>query len=267
MAVHSLAQQGFAEGTNEVYDRARPSYQSSVLAHIRQSIPTERSSPFNIVEIGAGTGIFTRALLAHPDWSSSIAEIRAVEPSAGMRAQFEKTVLQNANEIKSKISIKEGSFTDTGIEEGWADMIVIAQAYHWADPAYDAASVEFGRILKPSGIVVYLWNLEDPDAAAWAGSPQYRLELWRATFDATKSPRYPTLFEQPSEDVFEWTIPTTVDAIVERVRSKSYIAVMEREKKEEFEKLIGEADKKWIDQDAGLFEYPYKTRVIVARRK
>lgn len=72
--------------------RARPSYQPSVLSYIRQSISKEGSSPLNIVEIGSGTGIFTRALLAHPDWSSSVAEIRAVEPSAGMRAQFAKTV-------------------------------------------------------------------------------------------------------------------------------------------------------------------------------
>lgn len=128
MVVHSIAQQGFGEGTNEVYDRfvqvifnvifkliescililisfcrARPSYQAVVLSHIRQSLPNSNlSSPLlNIVEIGAGTGIFTRALIAHPDWSSSIREIRAVEPSAGMRAQFEKTVIEPQSNTNS----------------------------------------------------------------------------------------------------------------------------------------------------------------------
>ncbi|KAF5392395.1 hypothetical protein D9757_001544 [Collybiopsis confluens] len=279
MTVHSIAQQGFGVGTNEVYDRARPSYQSSVLAQIHQSIPKERSAPFNIAEIGAGTGIFTRALLAHPDWNSSIAEIRAVEPSSGMRAQFEKTVSSSG----VKVSAKEGSFTDTGIEDGWADIVVIAQAYHWAHPNYDGASKEFARILRPSGIVVYVWNLEDSARANWiaqlrdlyekyeGGSPQFRLGLWRVTFD---SPIYSTLFKSQVEQAFEWSIPTTVEAVLERVTSKSYIAILAQDKKEEYGKLISEAqemlgreEKKWIDKDAGVFEYPYKTTLIIAQKK
>ncbi|GAW05520.1 S-adenosyl-L-methionine-dependent methyltransferase [Lentinula edodes] len=293
MVVHSIAQQGFGEGTNEVYDRARPSYQAVVLSHIRQNIPnSDLSSPLlNIVEIGAGTGIFTRALIAHPDWSSSIKEIRAVEPSAGMRAQFEKTVIEPQSNTNIEISVNDGSFTETGIEDGWADVVFIAQAYHWAHPAYDAASIEFARILKPSGVVVYVWNLESPDSptSTWIpllrtlyekyeeGSPQFRLGLWRATFDPNVCPGYAKFFEKPLEDTFEWVIPTTVEGVVERVRSKSYIAVLEREKNEEYVKLIenvkrllGKEDgveKKWIDKEQGVFEYPYKTTVVVARKK
>jgi hypothetical protein len=39
---------------------------------------------------------------------------------------------------------------------------ILSQAYHWC-PDYDAASVEFSRILKPDGAqaVAYIWNLED----------------------------------------------------------------------------------------------------------
>ena len=44
------------------------------------------------LRIGAGTGIFTRALLAHPEWSDSVAELKAVEPSQVMRDVFSKTV-------------------------------------------------------------------------------------------------------------------------------------------------------------------------------
>ena len=72
--------------------------------------------------IGAGTGIFTRALLANPDWSSAIKELRAVEPSAGMRSVFSKAVTD------PRVSVREGTFDTTGIEDGWADLIVIAQA-------------------------------------------------------------------------------------------------------------------------------------------
>jgi SAM-dependent methyltransferase len=34
------------------------------------------------------------------------------------------------------------------------------QAFHWC-PDYDAAAAEFARILKPGGIAVLIWNLED----------------------------------------------------------------------------------------------------------
>ena len=78
-----------------------------------------RSSSFH--RIGAGTGIFTRALLAHPDWAGAIAELRAVEPSAGMREVFSKSVTD------PRVSVREGTFDTTGIEDGWADVVVIAQ--------------------------------------------------------------------------------------------------------------------------------------------
>ncbi len=73
------------------------------------------------LRIGAGTGIFTRALLAHPDWSGSIKQLRAIEPVEGMREQFSKTV------IDERVTIAEGAFDRTGVEDGWADLVVIAQ--------------------------------------------------------------------------------------------------------------------------------------------
>ncbi|KIK62559.1 hypothetical protein GYMLUDRAFT_42026 [Collybiopsis luxurians FD-317 M1] len=290
MSVHPVAIQGFAEGTNEIYDRARPSYRPSVLSHIRKSIPLERSSPLNIVEIGSGTGIFTRALLAHSEWKDDIKEIRAVDPSKGMRNHFEKSVIEQFNhgetEVPVKITVAEGTFTSTGIEDGWADMIVMAQAYHWAHPDYSSAQIEFHRILKPSGVVAYVWNHEDPVAAEWIASlhrmydrydgdvPQSRHEWWRVTFDTKETPVYREFFEDPVEETFKWVIPTTEDKVAERVRSKSFVAIMEREDKEEYEKLmkevremLGKKEKTWIDVQKGAFEYPYETIVITSRKK
>ena len=75
------------------------------------------------LRIGAGTGIFTRALLAHPEWSDSVAELKAIEPSQGMRDVFSKTVV----EVYPRVSIVEGTFDTTRAEDGWADLVVIAQ--------------------------------------------------------------------------------------------------------------------------------------------
>jgi hypothetical protein len=72
--------------------------------------------------IGAGTGIFTRALLNHPEWATSIGTLRAIEPSDGMRDFWMKRVQDN------RCTIVNGTFDNTAVEDGWADLIIIAQA-------------------------------------------------------------------------------------------------------------------------------------------
>ncbi|KAI0690572.1 S-adenosyl-L-methionine-dependent methyltransferase [Cytidiella melzeri] len=267
-----LAVKGFGTGTNELYDRARPSYRPEALVHIRQAI--RGTTPLNIVELGAGTGIFTRALLASPNWSDAIKELRAIEPSAGMRDQFSKTVSD------ARVSIAEGTFDTTGVEDGWADLVVIAQAFHWC-PDFNKAAEEFARVLKPDGIVALIWNLEDRDGAEWvaqlrdriehheAGTPQFRLELWRETFT---TPCYLQNFEAQEEKVFSYKLLGSEKIAVDRACSKSYIAVLpEDEKKnvvEDVKAIVQRGDGLvWTDKEKGEFEYPYKTFVVIAKKK
>lgn len=82
------------------------------LAHLLLSI---------FYRIGSGTGLFTRSLLAHPDWSSSVNQLKAVEPSEGMRDKFAGTIQDE------RVTVADGTFDDTHIEDGWADVIIIAQ--------------------------------------------------------------------------------------------------------------------------------------------
>lgn len=270
--VHQIAQKGFGTGTNELYDRARPSYRSEAISHIRTAV--RGSPPLNVVEIGAGTGIFTRALLAHPEWRDVIKELRAVEPSAGMREQFTKTVSD------PRVSVAEGTFDATGVASGWADLVVIAQAFHWC-PDYDAAAREFARVLKPDGVVALIWNLEDRDGARWVaqlrdrierhegGTPQFRLGLWRATFG---TPGYQALFAPPEETQWSDQLLGTERIVVDRACSKSYIAVLpEEERKQVVEDIKGILargdDLVWTDKEKGEFEYPYKTYVVIAKKK
>lgn len=99
--------------------RARPSYITAAITFLRNAMRSK--PPFNVVEIGSGTGIFTQALLAHPDWSSDIRELKAVEPSQGMRNAFSENVTDK------RVTIREGTFESTGVANGWADIIVAAQ--------------------------------------------------------------------------------------------------------------------------------------------
>ncbi|PPQ83350.1 hypothetical protein CVT25_003989 [Psilocybe cyanescens] len=270
--VHKIAQEGFGTGTNDLYDRIRPSYQPPALDFIRESL--KGSGPFNIVEIGSGTGIFTRAIFADPKWNPLIKELKAREPSAGMREVFSRTIKDD------RVSVSEGYFHDTGVDDGWADLVVIAQAFHWC-PDYDAASAEFARILKPNGTLAFIWNLEDRDGARWVGkirdlyeiheqgTPQFRHEKWRATFD---TPSYQKAFELPKEKQWTYTLQGTKESVVDRTSSKSYIAILPEEKKrelqEEIRKIIDlDSEKTWIDESKGVFEYPYKSWVVLAQKK
>ncbi|ESK94566.1 methyltransferase type 11 [Moniliophthora roreri MCA 2997] len=270
--VHTIAAKGFGEGTNNLYDRARPSYQPVALSHIRAAVAS--STHLNVLEIGSGTGIFTRALLSHPGWTKDINQLKAAEPSSGMRQVFAQTVND------ARVSVREGTFDTTGVESGWADIVIIAQAFHWC-PDYDRASQEFARVLKPNGCVAFIWNLEDRDAAPWVaqlrdrierhenGTPQFRLNLWRKAFDTSS---YQAAFNPPEEKTWTYEIPATVDLTVDRACSKSYIAVLpEAEKSSVIEDTQGILErgegKEWIDEAQGVFKYPYRTLVIISRKK
>jgi len=270
ISVHTIAQTGFGKA-NELYDRARPTYPASALSAIHSALIS--SPPFNVLEVGVGTGIFTRAFLAHPECSSTLHELRAVEPSEGMRTQFSRTI------DDPRVSVREGTFEQTHVPDGWADLVVVAQAFHWCQD-YNKAMAEFARALKPNGRVVFIWNLED-DAIGWIhqlrevvqafelGTPQYRLGLWRQTFE-TES--YLKNFEPPEEFVFKHTVTATTLGVIERACSKSYIAIRSDAEKAQLSKDLADIvksgdDKVWINEREDTFEYPYINTVVIMRKK
>lgn len=58
-------------------------------------------------------------MLAHPEWTA-VRNLRAIDPSEGMRETFAKYT------IDDRVVISEGTFDNTGVESGWADLVVIA---------------------------------------------------------------------------------------------------------------------------------------------
>lgn len=104
--------------------------------------------------LGSGTGIFTRALLAHESFANSVRHLTAIEPSDGMREVFSKQYSD------ARVETKAGTFDNTGLASETADFIAVAQAWHWC-PNYDAGIKEIARVLKPSGVAIFIWNLEE----------------------------------------------------------------------------------------------------------
>ncbi|KAK6518719.1 hypothetical protein TWF506_005857 [Arthrobotrys conoides] len=299
-SVHPVADAFSTSGSSGLYDKARPSYPpeslSKIFTALHKSIENNKKdgSGINIVELGAGTGIFTRLLISPPETTLEIPQINkivAVEPGSGMREGFISALTKKNIPVgttgvtgEEKVQILHGTFDSIPVEDGWADGIVIAQAFHWSHGHYENALKEIGRVLKPGAPLVLIWNLEDrtiPDFHPWVaeirdiyeqyekGTPQYRLGWWKAIFDL---PEYKELYEQEYEKYeTKRLLSATVDGVVQRILSKSYITALSDEEKVQVEKNVREAlekeRKEWDDEGKGVFKYPYATDLYIIWRK
>lgn len=99
-----------------------------------------------------------------------------------------------------------------------------------------------------------------------AGTPQYRLGLWRHTFETDG---YKANFEPPLEQHWKRSIEAKEESVIDRVLSKSYIAVLSDESKAKIVARLREIVQKgegklWIDEIRGIFQYPYQTDLVIS---
>lgn len=126
----------------EDYSAYRPSYPAAALEWLKLKTQAER-----VVDIGAGTGIFTACL--KPYFSG----ISAIEPNEDMREKFHKFL----PDIPCLDSCGEATLLD----EKSVELITVAQAFHWLDE--DKFKTEAQRILSPGGKVAIIWNTSVKD--------------------------------------------------------------------------------------------------------
>jgi SAM-dependent methyltransferase len=127
----------------DTYVKYRPSYPEAAIDYLYGTVGLNANSV--IADIGAGTGIFSRLLLARGS------KVIAVEPNQAMREAAEKE-----SEGDPNLRIVSGSAEATGLLDHSVDCIVCAQAFHWFD-RFPTQS-EFRRILKLGGKVILIWN-------------------------------------------------------------------------------------------------------------
>ena len=131
-------------GRAGVYAAARPSYPQALGEWMMER--GLLSGP--VTDIGAGTGLFTRLLLAHG------ARVHAVEPNPEMRAQLEEAL---RSELESGyLTVQDGTSEATGLPDASVSLITAAQAAHWFSP--EPTVREFRRVLRPGGHVLLVWN-------------------------------------------------------------------------------------------------------------
>src|SRR5947207_8421972 len=123
----------------DLYDEMRPTYPPDA---VRWALG-ER--PRRVVDLGAGTGILTRALLdlGH--------EVVPVEPDPGMRDRLGRAT--------PGLTALAGSAERIPLPDGSADAVLAGQAYHWFEP--EPAHREVARVLAPGGVFAPIWNVRD----------------------------------------------------------------------------------------------------------
>lgn len=128
----------------------RPHYPSGMLDILKSDYSL--SSEHIVVDIGSGTGISSELFLENGN------QVYAIEPNREMRLAAEALHLDIPH-----FHSREGTGENTGLEDASADFLICAQTFHWLDTVQ--AKKEFGRILKPAGKVVLIWNERSIDSA------------------------------------------------------------------------------------------------------
>ncbi|MFI8598279.1 class I SAM-dependent methyltransferase [Rothia koreensis] len=126
------------------YSKYREGYAPSVRDAFL-GLPASNVHSLDIVDVGAGTGIWTR-MLAERDPGS----LTAVEPNSKMRERG------MTDSVDYSFNWVEGSGEHTGRPDNSADVVSMASSFHWVD--FERGLCEFSRILKPGGWFGALWN-------------------------------------------------------------------------------------------------------------
>lgn len=209
-SIHRTAQSGFDTDAAR-YARGRPDYPAEVADWLRDSLDLEPGK--TVIDLGAGTGKFTRRLLA------TGARVIAVEPVAAMRQRLSADL--------PEVEVLDGSATAIPLPDTSVDAIVCAQAFHWFATA--EALAEMHRVLKPGGMLGLIWNTRD-DSVPWVraalsvtepyegDAPRFHTGAWRNAFPASG---FSPLHEQRFVNEHRGP-PETV--IVDRLLSVSFIA-------------------------------------------
>ena len=182
----------------DVYERARPSYPADAVEWLLAS------NPATSVDLGAGTGKFTRLI-------ADRTRVIAIDPSEKM---LEHIVGEKRVGTGEAIPLPDHS----------VDAVFSAQAWHWVDPVKGPAEV--ARVLVPGGTLGLIWNARD-DREPWIAEMSSTIHDGPSA-ELKEFP--PTLGEQFGEiEFFEtvWTHDLDRDEIEELVASRSHFIVQD----------------------------------------
>ncbi|HEX5469259.1 MAG TPA: class I SAM-dependent methyltransferase [Gaiellaceae bacterium] len=119
------------------YELGRPSWPPAALDLAERELGLGAEAA--VLEIGAGTGKLTRALVER------FASVAAVEPDAEMRAL-----------ISSEADVLAGTAEQIPLPDESVAAVFCGESFHWFD--WPRAIPEIARVLRPGGGLVLMWN-------------------------------------------------------------------------------------------------------------
>ncbi|MFF3911006.1 class I SAM-dependent methyltransferase [Streptomyces sp. NPDC001848] len=238
------------------YAANRPSYPPALLDAV-EDLAGRPLAGARVADIGAGTGIATALLTARG------AHVLAVEPGAGMAAQFRRTL--------PDVPLLRGDGNALPLATASADVLTYAQSWHWTDPARSVP--EALRVLRPGGSLALWWNMDAQDVP-WITEQADRIKRFFGTETATKNgaggTRPELAFEGAPEvpahthRVVRWSRTVPVDTHLANIGSHSLFLVAGPERGEAF---LAEERKHLLEAfPEGRVEEVYDVLLIVARR-
>jgi SAM-dependent methyltransferase len=218
--LHPLAER--FSSVADAYERGRPDYAPAVVGALAAELGLLSGAP--ILDLAAGTGKLTRALLA------AGLEVVAVEPQASMRERLAA--------VAGSERVREGFAEDIPLADASVDAVTVANGFHWFDQP--RALVEIRRVLRSGGGLAVLNTVADWSGASWAHELGTRIQELR--------PEHPYFDGPPWQEVVRadgrWTEPrevrvTTLHAtgparIVDHVASMSWVAALPDDEREEW---------------------------------
>jgi SAM-dependent methyltransferase len=250
--VHRAAAAGF-EQQSQAYRQGRPSYHPNLVDRLvaRYHRPGSGPEPAPLVELGAGTGIFTAQLAA------AGVSVVAVEPVEAMRAALVETL---GPQFPGLVTAIDGTAERLPFDDRGATTIVASQSFHWFD--HRAALDEIARVLAPGGHLLTVWNVRDnrvPWVAACTAAinrhagdtPRYHTMEWRRAIDGDRR------FSPVDEFAVANPSPSSPEGVADRVRSTSFVGALDAptraELLDEVARIVAPLGKR--------FDYPYTSEL------
>jgi SAM-dependent methyltransferase len=201
----------------DAYDEARPGYPVRMFEDL-EFLAGRRFTGADVIEVGAGTGIATRAMLARG--------ARVVPVDIG------PAMLGRLRQYTPAVPAVLGDGEALPFAAAVADFVCYAQAWHWLRVPEGAA--EASRVLRPGGSLAVWWNEVDATDTRWWQRQQERLERmspgytrdYRVNRPYADELRWTGRFEEVLTVAGRWTRTIAIDRYLTWLRSKSYVAAI-----------------------------------------
>lgn len=251
--VHRAAATGFADGA-DIYAASRPAYPGEALDWLRDRMGIGPDS--RVVEVGAGTGLFTRLLV------ETGAQVLATDPVAEMLTHLASALPGVATAIATAEALPVAAES--------ADAVICATAFHWF--ATPQTLAEFRRVLRPGGTLGLIWNVRDI-AEPWVRQLSEITDLYQDDAPRQKSQTWRDVFPAPGFSPLHETamrydhVGTAEEVIIGRTLSTSFIAALPDDRRatlvDEIRAMIAATP-----ELAGKHKvhFPYVTRAYDCRR-